>query len=310
MRHENYFLIFFVIITNSYFAQSATESSSSSLTVPPLEAPSSTLADSATAAPMSEKKNLSSKIWSSPCVRRHNQRLGLKADPKRLLTCVNTVEEIKDKAFSDENYAYTKLALTAVKYFNIDASLFMEGDSTTTSSTPNSTPAKAKESTGLSFKYTSGLILDSCSMAFGKNVNPLVQYLFCDQQRGYRHYLPSKGEGLSVGTFREKNTFVTSFQKQKVPVSLCIRQNPKAMAGGISEGYVVVAVFDLLNFENSDYVGRCLELVTGPMRKSNKVGKPPGTIMQAGIFSEHPIESLRRQEVIKLYLDVAPIKIK
>lgn len=233
--------------------------------------------------------------WSSKCVRNYNSQARIAANPKLQMTCVNSVEELVDKAFTNGFYAHTKLALTAVKYLGIDPGLL-------------DTDSKNKNQS-IQFKYKGGSILDDCSMAFGRDIDPLVQSLFCSEKRGYRPYTPGKGEGFNQGFHKGRKTFVTSFRGVRAPVSLCIRQNEHKTSSGILPGWVVVAVFDLENFENAQYLGNCLEIVTGPVGAENRAGLPEGSIMQAGFFTQHPTHQLRRQEVIRLYPDVKPIKI-
>lgn len=233
--------------------------------------------------------------WSSKCVRKFNSQPKIAANPKLQLTCVNSVEELVDKAFTNGFYTHTKLALTAVKYLGIDPGL-LDMDS-------------KNKNQSIQFKYKGGAILDDCSMAFGREIDPLVQSLFCSEKRGYRTYMPGKGEGFTQGFYKGKKTFVTSFRGIRAPVSLCIRQNENKTSSGILPGWVIVAVFDLENFENEQYLGNCLEIVTGPVGAENRAGLPEGSIMQAGFFTQHPTAQLRRQEVIRLYPEVKPIKI-
>lgn len=241
---------------------------------------------------------LAAPIWSSPCAQRFNQRVPAAAGPKAQLTCVNTVGELAEKAFTDGNFAYTKLALTGVKYLNIDPDLVL-GDSAAQAKSP------------IQLKFRKGFILDPCSMAFGTYGNLIFDWYFCNGTRGYTSYRPNlRNEGIAEGKYRGKKTFVSNFQGHRAPVSLCIQERTSKMSGGIAPGPVLVAVYDLEGFSEKQRVGGCFFLVTGPVEKKNWLGQPEGTIMQAGVFPEHPNRKLRTQEVIKLYPDVPAIKLK
>jgi|GEM_PF-6311742 len=253
---------------------------------------------------------LATPIWSSPCAKRFNQRMPEAAGSKSQLTCVNTVGELAEKAFTDGNFAYTKLALTGVKYLNIDPDLVL-GDSSAPAETGAAEKKSAPAKSPIQLKFKKGFILDPCSMAFGSYRNFLFDWYFCNGTRGYSHYKPNlQSEGIAEGKYRGKNTFVSNFQGHRAPVSLCIQERTSKMLGGIAPGPVLIAVYDLEGFSQKPRVGGCFFLVTGPVEKKNWLSQPEGTIMQAGIFPEHPDPRLRNQEVIKLYPDVPAVKLK
>lgn len=243
--------------------------------------------------------------WRSSCVRSFNARADVKANPKSQLTCVNSIQELQDRAFSDDNYGYTRLALTGIKFLNLDAEALMGASDT-------GTPAPQ---INFNLKYKSGYKLDACSMAFGKYKNVVFDWAFCPEERGYSSYSIGGVSSFAEGSIREgtrngKKTFLARFLGQDFPASVCIRENPRRLIGGIAPGPVVVVVFDLEKFKFQKEVGKCFFLTTGPVEKKNWLGLPEGSIMQAGTFPNHPQPRLRSQEVLKLYPDLPVVALK
>lgn len=231
-------------------------------------------------------------VRKSSCVREYNAN----KNNKEKLHCVSSVEELKYQLLGKKDPKYTKLGFTTMKYFNIPMSDVMDAVN-------NGKELK------LDLKYEPGLSMDECTVGFGRSGGGIIdgfKKAICRNSTprvGYSEYKSKPGEGgITPGKYNGQDSFVTSFKGRKVPVSVCLRESKEKTYGGIKPGPQIVAMVDIpRNFPNREYIGHCAEIITGPVDKKNRVGKPEGTIMQAVRFPMHPKAGLRKQEALRLF---------
>lgn len=242
-------------------------------------------------APKPAKIEAPKNVRKSSCVKRYNEE-----HPDSKMTCVSSIDELKYQLLGKKDPKYSKLGITTMKYFNIPLEQVMDAVNT------------GKE-LKLDVKYDRGLSMDECTIAFGRAGGGFVDSIkkgFCrgnTPNAGYSPYRPSASEGgIKAGTYGGQKSFVTNFKGSKVPVAICLRDSKEKTYGGIKPGPTIVAMVDLpTKFPNREYIGPCAEIITGPLDKKNRVGKPEGTIMQAVRFPMHPKATLRRQEALRLF---------